>query len=351
MGSYQFCNQPTYFKQLAKLISQTKSGDRVGLATMAFNQDEPLVADILVELTKAAKRGVKAYFAVDALAFMMSDDPRRFGPVWYGKQPTVKPGLFGERFELFERLRQAGGHYAIINRPSHAFSLPVAGRSHIKTAIINDRVYIGGHNLASSNRIDLMTYWEDPKTADLLFKFLKNVIKSGSVGHILASDQRYELNSTDSLIIDCGQRHQSLILETALNLIDSAEDWLYMTCQYFPGGRTGRHLKAALDRGVKVRLVFSPPSVHGSDKWGHQIYEKLQRLKLPDELFSGKLPEGVPKLHAKLIATEQGAIIGSHNYVGQGVWLGTAEIALLKRDPAFAKAAVAAIDKEIKSYV
>jgi hypothetical protein len=48
----------------------------------------------------------------------------------------------------------------------------------------------------------------------------------------------------------------------------------------------------------------------------------------------------LPRLHAKLLATEQGAMIGSHNYVVQGVTLGTAEAAILRNDPQFSKQAI-----------
>ena len=351
MSRYQFCNRPAYFRQLATAIAQAGTGDRVGLATMVLDQRDPLVLDIIVELTAAAHRGAEIYFVVDALSFMLSGEPRQFGPLWYSRSLAAAPGLYGERFKLLENLRLAGGHYAVINQPRHRFSLPVAGRSHIKTAVINNRVYIGGHNLDSADRIDLMTFWDNHKTADIIFGFLQQVVAAGAVRKVYKSDQRFKLSQTDDLLIDAGQRHTSLILDEALTLIDDSKDWLYMTCQYFPGGLTGRHLQAAMRRGVKVTLIFSPPKIHGAERLGHQLYEWAERLRLSPDLFTHKLPNDAPKLHAKLIATEQGAIIGSHNYVDQGVWLGTAEIALLRRDPAFAKAAVQAIQTELKDYI
>jgi hypothetical protein len=59
------------------------------------------------------------------------------------------------------------------------------------------------------------------------------------------------------------------------------------------------------------------------------------------------LPKTGPGLHAKLIATEKGAIIGSHNYVRTGVQLGTAEIALMRYDTVFARNAIAALRREL----
>lgn len=348
MSRYQFCNRPAYFRQLAKEIKQTKVGDRVGLATMSR---EPLIVEVVDELIAAARRGVEVYFMVDAILFTFTDKPLQLGPLWFGLPLTAGWGMFGQHYRLVEKLRQAGGHVGIVNRPRHPFNLPIAGRSHIKTAVINDRVYIGGHNLSAENQLDIMTYWEDQKTADIIFKFLQQVVAAESVSKVLDADKRYKLDNQDELLIDRGQPHQSLILDEALALIDNSNDWLYMTCQYFPGGQTGQHLKAAVERGVKVTLMFSPPSSHKSEWFGHKLYELRERSRLPAELFAHKLPDSAPLLHAKLIATEQGAIIGSHNYVDQGVRLGTAEIALLRRDPAFAEAAVQAIQTELKDYI
>jgi hypothetical protein len=55
----------------------------------------------------------------------------------------------------------------------------------------------------------------------------------------------------------------------------------------------------------------------------------------------------VPHIHAKLIATERAAMIGSHNYVVQGVSLGTAEAAILRNDPQFSEQAVEVFTKRL----
>ena len=56
------------------------------------------------------------------------------------------------------------------------------------------------------------------------------------------------------------------------------------------------------------------------------------------------LSASAPKLHAKLLATDQGVMIGSHNYVKFGVSVGTAEITLKSSDPQLAVQARAKLE-------
>jgi hypothetical protein len=65
-----------------------------------------------------------------------------------------------------------------------------------------------------------------------------------------------------------------------------------------------------------------------------------ESLRVPKGFFTEMLPRGGDTLHAKLLITDTGTMIGSHNYVAAGVLLGTAEIALLSRDKDFAKQAL-----------
>jgi hypothetical protein len=94
---------------------------------------------------------------------------------------------------------------------------------------------------------------------------------------------------------------------------------------------------------VHVKVIYSPPGKHGLEKPAHQLYNTLHRLQLPSNLFEFQLPASVSKIHAKLLATEKGAMLGSHNYVTPGVRLGTGEIALQIHDPQFSREAVLAI--------
>jgi hypothetical protein len=68
----------------------------------------------------------------------------------------------------------------------------------------------------------------------------------------------------------------------------------------------------------------------------HHAVIRAEKLHRPRELFAHQLPKDLKRLHAKLLASEHGAFVGSHNYVTHGVNFGTAEIAIRRYDPAFA---------------
>jgi len=317
--------------------------------TMGFDPDEPIVGELVCELAAAAGRGVHVMLSMDAVNFLHNDRTLKPGPLWYGVAPTVRsPRPFGRRFAALKTLQEAGGTYVITNRPPRRFTIPQAGRSHIKFAILNDRVYIGGCNLERPCQMDVMVSWQDQATADYLYGFAANVAQTASPRTTLQSrDTRHRVDTNTTLLFDAGVPRQSRILDEALRLIDSAQERIFMTCQFFPGGRTGQHLAAAIRRGVDVTLYYSPPSTHGVGAPGHYLYELSERQRNPVGLFRNRLPASNSKLHAKVLVTEKGAMHGSHNYVVQGVRLGTAEIALCSRDRDFA----AALEKQITKTI
>jgi hypothetical protein len=70
-----------------------------------------------------------------------------------------------------------------------------------------------------------------------------------------------------------------------------------------------------------------------------------ESLRVPSHFFEGMIAKKNTMLHAKLLATDAGAMIGSHNYVRAGVALGTAEIALLSYNSSFTSQALAAFER------
>ena len=335
---FRFSSRPQYFQELIDFAHGAGAGDRIAIATMGFDPRAESVATLAHELAAAARRGTQVLLWVDALTFLQSSHPTRFGPLWYGTGVAARSHRpFGERFALLEELRAAGGAYIITNRPRRPYTFTKAGRSHIKLAVLNDHVYLGGNNLERPLQIDIMASWQDKPAADYLYDFARQVAASGSPRTALhGRDTRHKLDTTNTLLIDAGVPRQSLILDEACRLIDETEERLFMTCQFFPGGRTGQRLAAAIKRGVKVTLFYSPASTHGHvERYGHTLYEWRERWRLPAELFAHRLPVGMPKLHAKVLVSEKAAMIGSHNYVVQGVAFGTAEIALINNNPAF----------------
>jgi len=284
---------------------------------------------------------------VDAYNFLMNER-KIVGPLWFTKDiPRYVPAYYRKKLALLRQLEASGGRYVITNIPARPFGMPFGGRSHIKFAVVNDYVYVGGCNL-SAQSVDVMVGWHDRQTAVWLRSLADKVDEVKNVRAVLKdTDIIQTIDNHTDLLVDAGVPHQSIIYDKALALIDQAEKSVYITCQFFPNSTTTHHLAQAHRRGVDVTVIFNHP-------WQHRTHYPLQqavvwreRTRMPAVFFSNQLPRSHMYIHAKLIATEKGAIIGSHNYVPTGVNLGTAEIALLRRDPEFSLQIVRAIKAQL----
>lgn len=346
MKDIQILASRDYFAEITQTIATTKPGDRIALTSMTFNPLEPLIDKLMVELQTAALRGVTVHILPDARSFMVDAQNKSTGPLLHNLpiNEATHPE-FKEKYIRLNRIEQVGGHYAVINQPRNRFTLPAVGRSHIKAAIINNDVYIGGCNLSESEQIDFMAHVTDRSLADWLFDLLVQTESTGSIRKTLQdADHTIKLDSRTHVFVDAGRRNRSLILEQALQLIDEAKEHLLITCQFFPNSITASHLERARRRGVKVTVYFNHP--------GHQtkVLSTVQRavllgerLRVHRDLFINQLPADHGRIHAKILASEKSAMIGSHNYVRLGVRLGTAEIALRRDRPEFARQVIQTI--------
>ena len=349
-SDFTFYGKADYFADLARRIGRAKSGSTVTLATMSFIPTDDGIPAVVDALCEAAGRGVRVELAVDAYNFLLSKH-KIVGPLWFsGELPRSVPAFYREKLAALERLKASGGHYTVTNVPARPFMLPFGGRSHIKYSVVDDYVYVGGCNLNTSRDIDLMAGWQDEAAAAWLRAFATDVRKGRNVRKTLQGrDVTERLGSNTELLIDAGVPKQSVIYKKALELIDEAQESVFITCQFFPNSTTTRHLVAAHRRGVDITVLFNHPSQHRLHYPLQQAVVWREQMRSPKVFFAHQLPRGERYLHAKLIATERGAIIGSHNYVTAGVNFGTAEIALLRHDPEFALAALRSLHQELSS--
>ena len=338
-----------YFRRLAEDIQKTKKGERIVIASTCFSPEEAGVREITEALIAAAKRGVHTTLIMDAFDFLVKGDTKVPGPLWFRTNFEARMREpFHTRYAALQKLEQAGGHFTITNQPGKAFSVPFVGRSHLKGVVINDIVYVGGCNLNSPHEIDIMVRFRDDRTAHWLYDLLTKI---GADGNVRASmggqDQTFAVDEKTQIIVDAGVTKQSTIFDEALAMIDNAREWLVFTSQYFAPGAGTQALARALKRGVKITYYYSHYSMHGPFEGPlHGAAQWREKRRLPASLFEHRLPRGV-HLHAKLLATEQGLMVGSHNYAYLGVQLGTAEIALKRNDAAFARRAAAFIEKQL----
>lgn len=342
-----------YFEELTNLANKAEAGERIALMSMGFDPRQPHIATLLQGLGEAATRGAAVTLLVDAYDFIF--DERQLlptGPIVLHRDAFhAKDEYHLEKLNVLETLKLKGGSYEIINYPRKRLSNPFGGRSHIKTAIVGDTVFIGGCNM-DEIQVDLMTRLTDKPLADWLYSHVQHVRDKKRVLDALHNrDQRFEVDANTIIFIDAGVRNQSIIFDELMSMIDGAENWLMLTCQFYPQGILADRLSAAHQRGVKVNVIYNHPSRHiPLLRLPHALSLIYERLHQPPELFTGQLPKDHTRLHAKVIATEKGAMIGSHNYVEAGVKFGTAEIALQRHDSAFAEQAVGYVKGQLQYH-
>lgn len=341
--TFRFFAAAKYRKQLIEMIHAAKPGDRVLLMSMTFEPSEPEIAALMHVLELAASRGVHVTLAIDAHSFML-DNRYRPGPLYMRTRlPREMPPMYSYKMKVLEAIsRYPTGNVTILNMPRRPGAIPIAGRSHIKIAIVNNQIFLGGCNLQGSATIDMMIGWQSAEHANSLYRYMQEIIRTGRTGKPLPwADQKLPIDTRTNVLIDGGRRGQSVIFKEALQLIDDAERWLLITCQFFPNSVTAKHLAAAVKRGVDVEVVYAHPHHHGLiGGAGQQVSILRERLLRPRILFHYAMKRSDPMLHAKLIACDQGVMIGSHNYVSAGVLLGTAEIAFKSSSQTLAEQAV-----------
>lgn len=330
LSSFKLFDRHEYYDYLIKYMNNASAGDNIILATMEFRPDHEVIGAIVKSLCTAARRGAQVTFIVDAYSFMLKEGAF-LGPMFFSKKdPKSGYGSFKPVINAMKSLRLSGVECAVINKPQRPLKNPFGGRSHIKFAVINDEVFIGGCNLSDPDLLDVMVRTHNKHLSQFMRKFTNDVIKHKNVRKaLMRCDKSIRVDPNTELLIDAGVKRQSLIYDRAFDLINSAATRVYMTCQYFPNKYTPAALAEAHERGVGVHLAYNHPDQHKSPIRGIQRRTvAYSRKRLPESVFENQLHQNKNYLHAKILLSEKEAIIGSHNFVKMGVNLGTAEIAL-----------------------
>ncbi|HJP96622.1 MAG TPA: phospholipase D-like domain-containing protein [Candidatus Saccharimonadales bacterium] len=346
---FTFYNRPAYFSELVTLCNKSGSGDRILVASMGFEPEH--VPHVVAALARASERGAHVTLIFDAYAITYANrTPLLVGSfVWPGVNPRMQGRKHRAITGALNRLRKSGVHCVITNQPHSLVSPPFVGRSHIKTAIFNNHVFIGGINLHEPTYFDEMISFVSPQTADWLYTRMSRLIKAPYTLQAFGEhDLTYAIDANTTLLLDVGVRGQSTILQHALDLIDNAQKQLLITCQYFPNGQTALALKRAAARGVDVTVLYNLPYKHGILEAPAQLAsEGRERMRLPKKLFENHVAPHQPFMHAKVLASEREAMVGSHNFISAGVTFGTAELAMHRKDPQFAQDAAQYIANQV----
>lgn len=352
MNQSPFYSRPQYFQHLTSFASAAGQGDAITIATMGFKPAYQPVNGLVRSLIGAAQRGAQVTLLVDAFSFM-NPDGLAMGPLWYSW--SVHHSLsrrFRHKAHLLGELRAAGATVIITNQPGRALSNPVAGRSHIKFALLNDDVFIGGCNLTNPHHVDVMQLRQnDAQLATILRDFVSKVQAQprGSVRAALGgADQLHTLHDGSTLIIDAGQRKVSSIERHALQLITGAQKEVFITLQYPPYGLLARALDTLRHANVRLQLLYNAPQrFAGPSRVLMAATSVVMAVRTSSLLAVNTLRGSNKYMHAKVLVVDSMVMVGSHNYVNAGVRFGTAEIAIISSDTTLAQQAMQCIRQQL----
>lgn len=316
-----------YLADASRAIARSKK--RVIVMTLCISR-ETETQDFIDSLASAAKKGVDVSVAADTFTF--SEYGGYFNPFkkWARYSRKAK--------KLAKTLRKSGAGFYWLGG-NHRIN-PFAGVTHVKWTIADDIVYcFGGVNLhgRGARNLDYMFKTKDKRLADLLASEHKKITKADHEPTDYSGF--YKQLGYGTLLIDSGEKNESMIYERAVELALRSKSILFVS-QYCPTGRLAkilRHKKATIyynqpkntHRWTKLMLRFS-----------HLTTGLKSRYKKPTYL------------HSKFIifTMDDGskvALTGSHNFSYSGVRFGTREVDLETKD----KKVIAQLEDFYKNYI
>ena len=202
---------------------------------------------------------------------------------------------------------------------------PFAGVTHVKWTIVDDTVYcFGGVNMhgKGARNIDYMLKTKDKKLADLLANEHKKIITTDR--NPTDYSGFYKQLGYGILLIDSGEKNESMIYERAVELAKQAESILFVS-QYCPTGKLAKILQRK-----KATIYYNQP------KNAHRWTKLMLRFSRLTTGLKSRYKKST-YLHAKFIVFTMNdgskvALSGSHNFSYTGVRFGTREVELETSD-------------------
>jgi cardiolipin synthase A/B len=255
---------------------------------------------IVNALIRAAKRGVRVYFLLDA-----------YGGDSFSKNLIHSVEKEGILFRMFSPTLITEG-FQLSLRLHHKVLLADGGTAIIGGMNIADR-YHGTHG--KKEWLDFAIMIKGPECAHVLF-ILKNlwnktfISKYERSGETLHHPVKYEENVSVRVIQNNWHRNKIEILKSYRSALKHSQDHMIIFASYFlPGRNERRLLRNASRRGVDIKIVFSAESDEPVFKRATNfLYDFILRNNI-------SIYEYLPSnLHAK-VATVDGiwSTIGSYN--------------------------------------
>lgn len=310
-NSRRLVSGESYHTELLQAIKNSRK--RVTITAMVVGWDDKTVP-IFRELKKALKRGVEVTLVFDI--YITSPFAPGIFTYFTGYRKSLK-----HLFQACDTLSKNGASISFIK--SLGIN-PFKNRYHFKAAIVDNTWFsYGGVNFCkvAFEINDYMLTGTFKDEADTLQKIIKQFQYAE-----MYEDTRIILDPKNTLLVDAGAPHQSIIYSTATALAEKAIKATYVS-QMPPAGKLARALSK-----TNTTYFYNPPMQFPFPANVAAIIDTVHNPTVNNY----RKPTF---LHAKFILYEfkdEPAVVisGSHNFSQRGVEYGTQEGALLSTDTA-----------------
>ncbi len=303
---------------------------RVWIQAMVFEAGDvsERVGRVLID---AARRGCDVRFQIDWNSSQYVEGDLRLLPEFDLKRRAYAKTVHSRNERFLALLRREGITVNVLNTPMLAGRLlPIYRRNHTKIYIVDESAWMGGMNFydeAFSN-IDFMVRFTDERVVNPL-----------SAQFEMVNEKRPKNNYSVqcmpgyTLLVDSGKHGDSIIYDEALNSIGSAKESIVFISQIVPEGVLLEILLKKSLVGIKIDILTSPRNENQFKKYPQKYFYDVFKKKVMNNQFIN-VTHLLNTVHAKLIIVDNKiALFGSHNFVEQGVLLGTEEICMKTEDP------------------
>jgi cardiolipin synthase len=312
------------------IVNATTATERIWIQAMVFEVGE--VSERLgLLMIDAANRGCDVRFQVDWNSSQYVDGELRLLPEFDMRKRAYADTVHKANEQFYSRLRSAGVTVTILNSPFIIARLfPIYKRNHTKLYIVDSVGWMGGMNLYDEafDNIDFMVRFDESQFVSTFIAQFEQVNEKRPL-------KNYSVRISDSytFLVDSGKNGESIIYDGALECIQKATKSILFVSQIVPEGVLLELLIQKAIVGIPVTIITSPRGETQFKKYPQKYFYDQFKKKVvnnPNIHFTHLLHT----LHAKLIIVDSRiGLFGSHNFVEQGVLLGTEEICMQTEDP------------------
>ncbi len=326
---------PALLSDLRQEAQEISQGQRLLVKGMVM-ADGKAMEGIIDIAAQAAKRGATPKLVCDPISLYATGELPSF-------VISALPGIPGlakiEQLKLKKDIN-AAMFSDLIEDPSIQFEFspqvslrrllfPLTGADHVKGIVVGDStLYLGNLNYDDDSfyhRAGFTFKITDPAIVKPVAEELELPKDS------TRPDFKEQLTSETTLIVDSGKPGKSAIYDSAVEAVDSAEEYIKLALTHLPGDQ----LLDALTRALRRDLAVDIATTKAVNLTGLHSYliQRLNEKKFKKLKISPKIHFTNGKNRAKGLVTDQVALWGSHNLVTEGIRLGTREIALKTSNP------------------